>query len=135
MAEPAAGSCDHARTSAPRRSAAMRIRRRDGRPIMHTTAGNHGCVPAASWPTSVDELIEAQRALATVDPTPWEPPDRPVVAGCFVSFERGYTGAGRAGDPGWSAAAAFVGKRRIAQAGTTGEAGAPYMAGLLALRL
>lgn len=84
---------------------------------------------------SVDELIAEQRVLASVEPTPWEPPERPVVAGCFVSFERGYVGAGRAGDPGWSAAAAFIGKRRVAQAGVTGKAGAPYTPGLLALRL
>jgi deoxyribonuclease V len=81
----------------------------------------------ASWPTSADELTRLQSELAALEPPLWAPPEHPVVAGCFVCFPRGESGPGRRGDPGWAAAAepAVV---------VTGEAGAPYVPGLLALR-
>jgi deoxyribonuclease V len=87
------------------------------------------------WPRTPDELIAAQRALAAADPLPWRPPDGPLAIGaCVVAFPRGKTGAGAAGDPGWAAAAVLRGRDLVAEAVVTGEAGAPYAAGLLALR-
>jgi deoxyribonuclease V len=62
-------------------------------------------------------------------PTPWEPGAGFITGGCFVCFVRGPSGPGRAGDPAWAAAAAAEVATTIA-----GTAGAPYEAGLLALR-
>lgn len=81
------------------------------------------------WPISAEELIEEQRALGEEAPTPWEPEPGFVVGGCFVCFERGPSGPGRAGDRAWAAAAAAE-----LTAAITGAAGAGYEAGLLALR-
>lgn len=54
----------------------------------------------------MDELVEAQRALAT--PPPWTPPPGvPAIAGCAVRFPGGATGSGARGDPGWAAVAAL----------------------------
>jgi deoxyribonuclease V len=52
-----------------------------------------------------------------------------IVGGCFVCFPRGETGPGAAGDRAW--AAAVAGRD---EAVVEGEAGAPYVPGLLALR-
>jgi deoxyribonuclease V len=94
-------------------------------------------VPAVGgWPTTVDELIATQEALAEASPpAPWSPPAQAGVAGCFVCFRRDHTGPGETGEPGWGGAALYRGKRRIAHATSIGRAGAPYMPGLLALRL
>ena len=81
------------------------------------------------WPTSVDELVEEQLALAEEAPKPWEPEVGFLTAGCFVCFERGPTGPGRAGDAAWAAAAAAEDTVTI-----VGTAGASYVAGMLALR-
>ena len=86
----------------------------------------------ATWPATREELIEAQFAVAAERPSLWRPPRDPaalVVAGVFVCFEPGGPGAGRKGDRAWAAAAA-----EGAVAAVTGAAGAPYEAGLLALR-
>jgi deoxyribonuclease V len=84
----------------------------------------------------------------------WHAPAAPLVGGCFVCFPRGPTGPGAAGDRAWAAAAKLrvaTGPRgadesRAAAAGAAsggadqsravveGAAGAPYEAGLLALR-
>jgi deoxyribonuclease V len=86
-------------------------------------------VPA--WPRTREELIEEQLLLATLVPEPWlwlfEPGAR--VGGVFVCFPRGKSGPDEAGDPAW--AAACVGEETVV---VTGEAGAPYEPGLLAVR-
>jgi deoxyribonuclease V len=82
-----------------------------------------------AWPRSVDELIAAQHALAVAAPEPWEPRASMVIGGCAIRFPRGESGPGHAGDPAWSAAVAGS-----ASSVVSGEAGAPYAAGLLALR-
>lgn len=87
------------------------------------------------WPVTETELVAAQEALAAATSTPWTPPTRPVVAGCFACLPRGITGVGEAGDPVWAAAAAFAGRRCVGRATTTGHAAAPYRPGLLALRV
>jgi deoxyribonuclease V len=51
-----------------------------------------------------------------------------------VCFERGQTGPGARGDRAWAAAAVVRGRATSADAVAAGEAGAPYAAGLLALR-
>jgi deoxyribonuclease V len=83
----------------------------------------------AGWPAGPEELIREQDALARAHPPPFSPSGQPALAGCFVCFERGGTGPGRAGDAGW-AGAALGGETAV----VAGMAGAPYEAGLLALR-
>jgi deoxyribonuclease V len=66
----------------------------------------------AVWPSSDDELVELQHALAreaesTMKTDPWLPPVRPVVAGCFVAFGRGEAGPGGPGDRAWAGAVAW----------------------------
>jgi deoxyribonuclease V len=84
---------------------------------------------SASWPSSAERLVAVQRALASAEPPPWRPHGEVRVGGCFVCFERGPSGPGRAGDRGW-AGAAVAGDVGVAE----GVAGAAYEAGLLALR-
>jgi deoxyribonuclease V len=91
------------------------------------------------WPTTADELVAWQEELARRRPPPWMPSPAPAIAGCFVCFPRGEPGPGHRGDRAWAAAAlggtaaAFSG-RDATVAVVGGEAGAPYVAGLLALR-
>jgi deoxyribonuclease V len=83
----------------------------------------------ARWPSSAAELVAAQLALASANPPVWRPADGARVGGCFVCFERGPSGPGRAGEPAW-AAAALATELAVVE----GAAGAAYEAGLLALR-
>jgi deoxyribonuclease V len=87
------------------------------------------------WPASSDELIDAQRALAVAEPSPWRPPPREAAIGaCVVVFARGLEGSGARGDPAWAAAAVLARRRVVAPATVKGEAAGPYLPGLLALR-
>jgi deoxyribonuclease V len=83
----------------------------------------------AAWPASADELVDVQRALAAADPPPWRLDGDAVIGGCFACSPRAKSGPGSAGDPLWAAAAASD-----AAAVIEARAGAPYRAGLLALR-
>jgi deoxyribonuclease V len=56
------------------------------------------------------------------------------VAGVFVTFPRGPSGPGALGDRAWTGAALVAGGRLVAGTVLPGRAGAPYAAGLLALR-
>ena len=90
-----------------------------------------------AWPTSADDLIAAQRALASAaaDTSHWDPGSRPPAIGaCVVVFARGQTGRGAHGDQGWAAAAVLRGRGVLADATTATTAGGPYEPGLLALR-
>jgi deoxyribonuclease V len=83
-----------------------------------------------AWPSSADELVEVQLALAQASPPAFQPsPQTIVVAGCFVCSARGKEGVGAAGDLLW-AAAATPSDTAVIEA----EAGASYVPGLLALR-
>ncbi|HSP73454.1 MAG TPA: hypothetical protein VLN26_13855, partial [Gaiellaceae bacterium] len=81
------------------------------------------------WPSSSEELIDAQRALAAERPPLWRLMPGARIGGCFVCFARGAAGPGRAGDRAWAAAAVDE-----QAAVVEGEAGAPYVPGLLGLR-
>lgn len=70
-----------------------------------------------------------QAALAAAAPPLWQLDGKAAVGGCFVCFARGLPGSGRPGDSAWSAAALAN-----ATAVVSGEAGAAYEPGLLALR-
>ena len=89
-----------------------------------------------AWPQTVEELEEAQRAIAAKAPPPFvfETAGKLAVAGCFVCFPRGHAGAGSAGDPAWSAAAICRGGRVERVVRVEGRAAAPYRPGYLALR-
>jgi len=87
------------------------------------------------WPTSPDELIEAQRALSRATPSPWRPPAGPLAIGaCIVVFPRGQTGPGASGDAAWASAVVLRGRHLLAEAVVRGLAAGPYVPGLLALR-
>jgi deoxyribonuclease V len=87
------------------------------------------------WPGSAEELIAEQEMLRGAAAEPWEPSGEPLkVAGCFVCFPRGETGPGAPGDPAWAAAAIVEDGRVTTRAVVSGEAGAAYEPGLLALR-
>ena len=88
-----------------------------------------------AWPRDARELVAEQGRLAEVDAGLWAPPPGPWAAGgCFVCSGRGKEGAGERGDPEWAAAALVEPDGRVVTAVVAGQAGAPYEAGLLALR-
>jgi deoxyribonuclease V len=84
-------------------------------------------VPA--WPLTPEALIEEQARLAGLEPGAWRFEPDAQVGAVFVCFGRGGSGPGGAGDPAW--AAACVGRDTAV---APGQAGAPYLPGLLALR-
>lgn len=86
------------------------------------------------WPSSPEELIETQHALAVATPERWHPPDPVAIGACAVVFPRGLTGRGARGDLAWAAAAVLLRRRVVAESVVTGAAAAPYVPGLLALR-
>jgi deoxyribonuclease V len=101
---------------------------------MTSSAGGDDLLRDRRWPTTAVELVRAQEGLARLRPRSWQPGDAAVVGGCFVCFPRGGSGRGRRGDPAWAAAVAIRGRDELARAVVRGAAGAPYEAGLLALR-
>ncbi len=86
------------------------------------------------WPTEPAELEALQRNIGALRPAPWTPEGALVAGGCFVCFGRGGGGAGATGDSGWAAAALMRRGRLVDAAAIEGEAGAPYVSGLLAAR-
>jgi deoxyribonuclease V len=88
------------------------------------------------WPATAEELVREQERLARAEPPPWHAPEPAALAigGCFVCFARGPSGPGKAGDAGWAGAALVHGGALVETAVASGAAGAPYQAGLLALR-
>lgn len=78
-------------------------------------------------------MVEQER-LAALAPPPWRWRPDAGVGGVFVCFPTGLTGAGAAGDRAWAGAALVApgGVRSVVAVEAT--AGAPYEAGLLALR-
>jgi deoxyribonuclease V len=88
------------------------------------------------WPTTPEELIEAQRALATATPERWHPAEATSLAigACAVVFARGLAGRGARGDAAWAAATVLRRRSVVAEATVKGAAAGPYVPGLLALR-
>jgi deoxyribonuclease V len=99
------------------------------------------------WPDTPDELCAVQRELAAaadeVEPWPaatggdgqlaellWDLP----VSATFVTFPTGFHGPGHAGEPAWAAAALERRGSVLESSVVRGPSGAPYAAGLLALR-
>jgi deoxyribonuclease V len=82
-----------------------------------------------TWPRTCEELIEVQLRLAALGPVRWRFETDTQIGGVFVCFARGESGPGRTGDPAWSGAS-VGGDTRV----VSGQAGAPYEPGLLALR-
>lgn len=79
-------------------------------------------------------LVRAQEMLGRATPPHWQPAETFTVGGCFVCFERGPSGPGRKGEPGWAGAALVRDGHVLATATVSGQAGAAYEPGLLALR-
>jgi deoxyribonuclease V len=76
-----------------------------------------------------------QEEIAALEPEPWVPPSTPIaIGGCFVCFPRDVSGPGATNEPGWAAAALSSSRELIAETVIEGVSGAPYEAGLLALR-
>ena len=82
-----------------------------------------------TWPTTPEAMMAWQERLAAETSPARDEGAGGLVGGCFVCFPRGETGPGARGDRAWAAAA--VGTDIAVM---TGEAGAPYLPGLLALR-
>jgi deoxyribonuclease V len=87
------------------------------------------------WPMDPAELASLQHVLAQETPTSWTPLTGCLVAGCWVCFPRGQSGPGSAGDPAWGAAVVMDGRRVVGRCLLDGRASAPYVPGMLALRL
>jgi deoxyribonuclease V len=88
------------------------------------------------WSDDADSLIVLQQELADAAPEPWRPLLSGMrIGGCWVCFPRGLTGRGAAGDPAWTAAVVMREGDVVDQAVSTGVAGAPFIPGLLALRI
>ena len=88
------------------------------------------------WPSDAASLISYQQQLAAATPEPVIlNPSTAMIGGCWVCFPRGLVGPGTDHDPAWCAAVIMRGHRVLEQRVVTGTAGAPYVPGLLALRL
>ncbi len=86
------------------------------------------------WPADTDALIALQGSLTALPMPELSFDPAAPIGGCFCCFARGGTGPGAAGDPAWAAAALTRRGHRQASVTLCGEAGAPYLPGLLALR-
>ena len=88
------------------------------------------------WPSDAGSLIAYQRRLATASPEPYTvDPSVASIGGIWVCFPRGLVGPGTDHDQAWSAAVIMFRGRVVEQRVITGTAGAPYVPGLMALRL
>jgi deoxyribonuclease V len=92
-----------------------------------------------AWPSEAATLLAEQRRLAGLAPPAWQPPVGPperdlTVAAAFVAFMRGEQGPGHPGDRAWVGAVLLEGAHPLRRRAVLGVAGAPYTAGLLALR-
>lgn len=88
------------------------------------------------WPTDAESLIIYQQQLAgaAAGHVILEA-SRAIVAGCWVCFPRGLAGRGTDHDPAWCAAVIMSNGHVIEQRTINGGAKAPYLPGLMALRI
>jgi deoxyribonuclease V len=89
------------------------------------------------WPTDADSLKAHQERLATAaTPGPWIfDPVATSFGGCWVCFPRGLAGPGTDHDVAWTAAVIMLRGQVLGQRVFSGTTGAPYVPGLMALRL
>jgi deoxyribonuclease V len=88
------------------------------------------------WPSDADSLVARQQELAHAAPAAVAlDPDDAFIGGCWVCFPRGLTGPGTDHDPAWCAAVIMRGGKLVEQRVISASADAPYVPGLLALRL
>jgi deoxyribonuclease V len=88
------------------------------------------------WPSDAESLIAYQQRLGTAPTEPWTcDASSASIAGCWVCFPRGLSGPGSDHDHAWSAAVIMLGGRVVEQQSVAGTARAPYVPGLMALRL
>ena len=88
------------------------------------------------WPTDADSLIANQRQLATAAPEPdIFDLSTATIGGCWVCFPRGLVGPGTDHDQAWAAVVIMLSGRVAEQRVVSGTAAAPYVPGLMALRL
>ena len=88
------------------------------------------------WPSDADSLISFQQQLAMAAPDPVSlNPSTAMIGGCWVCFPRGLAGTGTDHDPAWSAAVIMLGRRLIERRVISGTTNAPYVPGLMALRV
>ena len=88
------------------------------------------------WPADANSLVARQNELASLAPDPVAlDPDRVLIGGCWVCLPRGLTGPGTDHDPAWCAVVAMQRSRMIEQRIVPGTTRAPYVPGLMALRL
>lgn len=88
------------------------------------------------WPTDADTLITYQQRLASAAPQQViVNPRSMIIGGCWVCFPRGLAGPGTDHDPAWCAALIMVASRVVEQQMINGTTSAPYVPGLMALRI
>src|ERR687897_3783047 len=88
------------------------------------------------WPADATSLIAYQQRLATATPEPRTCDTGTArIGGCWVCFPRGLSGPGTDHDKTWSAAVIMLRGRLVEQQAVTSTARAPYVPGLMALRL
>jgi deoxyribonuclease V len=88
------------------------------------------------WPSDADSLISYQQQLAAAAPDPVSMnPSTAMIGGCWVCFPRALTGPGTDHDRAWSAAVIMFDGRVIERQVISGTTDAPYMPGLMALRV
>ena len=88
-----------------------------------------------NWPVSVDRLIAEQERLGPTEPSFWKTQRTPFsAASCFVCFPQDHPGPGARGDEAWAGASLVRSDQSVVTVAVAGSAGAPYEAGLLALR-
>jgi deoxyribonuclease V len=93
--------------------------------------------PTREWPEDSSALDAEQLRIAALTPPPWQPDaEQLLVGGCFLAFEPGEQGPGRAGDHGWAGAVVLECPvlETVASVAVQGVAGASYERGRLALR-
>jgi deoxyribonuclease V len=88
------------------------------------------------WPSDVASLITQQYQLARAAPQPVIlDPGRVIIGGCWVCFPRGLVGPGTDHDSAWCAAVIMSAGRVTEQQMINGTTSAPYLPGLMALRI
>lgn len=87
------------------------------------------------WPADIDSLVALQNELAGETQQAWTPVADPLLGGCWVTFRRGLSGRGGAGDPAWAAAVTMRDGVDVGHSLLSGSADAAYQPGLLSLRI